>query len=179
MRNYVPPPSLPTYSVLLEGESMSPSMGLLRDDLLNVCMRHVEKICKADLGRNFIERNHMENGRVSETCPFPPQAKPSAGSEEVKCDECPLTEEEVSTSYGGLQSHSSLCSRRVTLPSCRRPAGSLCLAPGSNKPLQDHFTVEDRTDALRELSGSRGNLRRPGQKHGCSHPSTAVLKSSP
>ncbi|XP_064896328.1 tripartite motif-containing protein 29 isoform X6 [Columba livia] len=62
MRNYVPPPSLPTYSVLLEGESMSPSMGLLRDDLLNVCMRHVEKICKADLGRNFIERNHMENG---------------------------------------------------------------------------------------------------------------------
>ncbi|XP_076214601.1 tripartite motif-containing protein 29 isoform X7 [Aptenodytes patagonicus] len=62
MRNYVPPPSLPTYSVLLEGETMSPSMGLLRDDLLNVCMRHVEKICKADLGRNFIERNHMENG---------------------------------------------------------------------------------------------------------------------
>ncbi|XP_068772795.1 tripartite motif-containing protein 29 isoform X3 [Struthio camelus] len=62
MRNYVPPPSLPTYSVLLEGESMSPSMGLLRDDLLNVCMRHVEKICKADLGRNFIERNHVENG---------------------------------------------------------------------------------------------------------------------
>ncbi|XP_010721970.1 tripartite motif-containing protein 29 isoform X4 [Meleagris gallopavo] len=62
MRNYVPPPSLPTYSVLLEGESMSPSMGLLRDDLLNVCMRHVEKICKADLGRNFIERNHIENG---------------------------------------------------------------------------------------------------------------------
>lgn len=46
-------------------------MGLLRDDLLNVCMRHVEKICKADLGRNFIERNHMENGRVSEIYPFP------------------------------------------------------------------------------------------------------------
>lgn len=73
MRNYVPPPSLPTYSVLLEGESMSPSMGLLRDDLLNVCMRHVEKICKADLGRNFIERNHMENGKVSKV----PQTAPS------------------------------------------------------------------------------------------------------
>lgn len=74
MRNYVPPPSLPTYSVLLEGESMSPSMGLLRDDLLNVCMRHVEKICKADLGRNFIERNHMENGKISpKNCPpLPP-----------------------------------------------------------------------------------------------------------
>lgn len=73
MRNYVPPPSLPTYSVLLEGESMSPSMGLLRDDLLNVCMRHVEKICKADLGRNFIERNHMENGKRSKV----PQNAPS------------------------------------------------------------------------------------------------------
>ncbi|XP_074793053.1 tripartite motif-containing protein 29 [Natator depressus] len=63
MRNYIAPPSLPTYSVLLDGDTMSPSMGLLRDDLLNVCMRHVEKICKADLSRNFIERNHMENGR--------------------------------------------------------------------------------------------------------------------
>ncbi|XP_015281162.1 PREDICTED: tripartite motif-containing protein 29 isoform X2 [Gekko japonicus] len=62
MRNYTIPPSLPTYSILLEGENMSPSMGLLRDDLLNVCMRHVEKICKADLSRSFIERNHMENG---------------------------------------------------------------------------------------------------------------------
>lgn len=57
------PPSLPTYSILLEGENMSPAMGLLRDDLMNVCMRHVEKICKADLSRNFIERNHMENGK--------------------------------------------------------------------------------------------------------------------
>ncbi|XP_078235778.1 tripartite motif-containing protein 29 [Pogona vitticeps] len=62
MRSYTIPPSLPTYSILLEGENMSPAMGLLRDDLLNVCMRHVEKICKADLSRNFIERNHMENG---------------------------------------------------------------------------------------------------------------------
>ncbi|XP_006117287.1 tripartite motif-containing protein 29 isoform X2 [Pelodiscus sinensis] len=62
MRNYTAPPSLPTYSVLLEGDCMSPSMGLLRDDLLNVCMRHVEKVCKGDLSRNFIERNHMENG---------------------------------------------------------------------------------------------------------------------
>ncbi|XP_034994961.2 tripartite motif-containing protein 29 isoform X1 [Zootoca vivipara] len=62
MRSYTIPPSLPTYSILLEGENMSPSMGILRDDLLNVCMRHVEKICKADLSRNFIERNHMENG---------------------------------------------------------------------------------------------------------------------
>lgn len=63
MRSYTIPPSLPTYSILLEGENMSPSMGILRDDLLNVCMRHVEKICKADLSRNFIERNHMENGK--------------------------------------------------------------------------------------------------------------------
>ena len=75
-------------------------MGLLRDDLLNVCMRHVEKICKADLGRNFIERNHMENGRVSEICPFPPLAKPSTESEEMNCDECALTEEKASKDLG-------------------------------------------------------------------------------
>lgn len=66
MRTYTIPPSLPTYSILLEGENMSPAMGLLRDDLLNVCMRHVEKICKADLSRSFIERNHMENGRQNQ-----------------------------------------------------------------------------------------------------------------
>jgi len=71
-------------------------MGLLRDDLLNVCMRHVEKICKADLGRNFIERNHMENGRVSEISPsLPCWAKPSSESEEMKCDKCALTEEKL------------------------------------------------------------------------------------
>uniref|UniRef100_A0A803TS86 Tripartite motif-containing protein 29 n=1 Tax=Anolis carolinensis TaxID=28377 RepID=A0A803TS86_ANOCA len=45
----------PEGHILLEGENMSPSMGMFS------CMRHIEKICKADLSRNFIERNHMEN----------------------------------------------------------------------------------------------------------------------
>ncbi|XP_012865078.1 PREDICTED: tripartite motif-containing protein 29 [Dipodomys ordii] len=62
MSNYSLPPSLPTYHVLLEGEGLGQSLGNFKDDLLNVCMRHVEKMCKADLSRNFIERNHMENG---------------------------------------------------------------------------------------------------------------------
>lgn len=63
MSNYSLPPPLPTYHVLLEGEGLGQSLGNFKDDLLNVCMRHVEKMCKADLSRNFIERNHMENGR--------------------------------------------------------------------------------------------------------------------
>ncbi|XP_076780925.1 tripartite motif-containing protein 29 isoform X2 [Arvicanthis niloticus] len=62
MSNYSLPPPLPTYHVLLEGEGLGQSLGNCKDDLLNVCMRHVEKMCKADLSRNFIERNHMENG---------------------------------------------------------------------------------------------------------------------
>ncbi|XP_039769602.1 tripartite motif-containing protein 29 isoform X2 [Ornithorhynchus anatinus] len=62
MSNYSLPPSLPTYNVLLEGEGLGQALGNFKDDLLNVCMRHVEKMCKADLSRNFIERNHMENG---------------------------------------------------------------------------------------------------------------------
>lgn len=62
MSNYTLPPPLPTYHVLLEGEGLGQSLGNCKDDLLNVCMRHVEKMCKADLSRNFIERNHMENG---------------------------------------------------------------------------------------------------------------------
>ncbi|XP_004636460.1 tripartite motif-containing protein 29 [Octodon degus] len=62
MSNYSFPPPLPTYHVLLEGEGLGQSLGNFKDDLLNVCMRHVEKMCKADLSRNFIERNHMENG---------------------------------------------------------------------------------------------------------------------
>ncbi|XP_044522334.1 tripartite motif-containing protein 29 [Gracilinanus agilis] len=63
MSNYSLPPPLPTYHVLLEGDGLAQSLGNFKDDLLNVCMRHVEKMCKADLSRNFIERNHMENGR--------------------------------------------------------------------------------------------------------------------
>ncbi|XDA84211.1 hypothetical protein R6Z07M_014019 [Ovis aries] len=62
MSNYSLPPPLPTYHVLLEGEGLGQSLGNCKDDLLNVCMRHVEKMCKADLSRSFIERNHMENG---------------------------------------------------------------------------------------------------------------------
>lgn len=65
MSNYSLPPPLPTYHVLLEGEGLGQSLGNFKDDLLNVCMRHVEKMCKADLSRNFIERNHMENGGYS------------------------------------------------------------------------------------------------------------------
>ncbi|XP_059959681.1 tripartite motif-containing protein 29 [Mesoplodon densirostris] len=62
MSSYSLPPPLPTYHVLLEGEGLGQSLGNFKDDLLNVCMRHVEKMCKGDLSRNFIERNHMENG---------------------------------------------------------------------------------------------------------------------
>lgn len=63
MSSYSLPPPLPTYHVLLEGEGLAQSLGNCRDDLVNVCMRHVEKMCKADLGRSFIERSHTENGR--------------------------------------------------------------------------------------------------------------------
>ncbi|KAJ8780163.1 hypothetical protein J1605_011958 [Eschrichtius robustus] len=62
MSSYSLPPPLPTYHVLLEGEGLGQSLGNFKDDLLNVCMRHIEKMCKADLSRNFIERNHMEDG---------------------------------------------------------------------------------------------------------------------
>ncbi|XP_016063145.1 PREDICTED: tripartite motif-containing protein 29 isoform X2 [Miniopterus natalensis] len=62
MSNYSLPPPLPTYHVLLEGEGLGQSLGNFKDDLLNVCMRHVEKMCQADLSRSFIERSHVENG---------------------------------------------------------------------------------------------------------------------
>lgn len=70
MSSYSLPPPLPTYHVLLEGEGLGQALGNCKDDLLNVCMRHVEKMCKADLSRNFIERNHMENGKS------PPAGRP-------------------------------------------------------------------------------------------------------
>ncbi|XP_036116041.1 tripartite motif-containing protein 29 isoform X2 [Molossus molossus] len=62
MSSYSLPPPLPTYHVLLEGEGLGQSLGNFKDDLLNVCMRHVEKMCRADLSRSFIERSHAENG---------------------------------------------------------------------------------------------------------------------
>ncbi|XP_036286146.1 tripartite motif-containing protein 29 isoform X2 [Pipistrellus kuhlii] len=62
MSNYSLPPPLPSYRVLLEGEGLGQALGNCRDDLLNVCMRHVEKVCKADLSRSFIERSHADTG---------------------------------------------------------------------------------------------------------------------
>lgn len=83
MSSYSFPPPLPTYHVLLEGEGLGQSLGNFKDDLLNVCMRHVEKMCKADLSRNFIERSHVENGRSLVGRPrghghFSPQSIPAA-----------------------------------------------------------------------------------------------------
>lgn len=71
MSNYSLPPPLPTYHVLLEGEGLGQALGIFKDDLLNVCMRHVEKMSKADLSRSFIERNHMENGTGAPCAPAP------------------------------------------------------------------------------------------------------------
>ena len=41
MSSYSLPPPLPTYHVLLEGEGLGQALGNCKDDLLNVCMRHV------------------------------------------------------------------------------------------------------------------------------------------
>lgn len=77
MSNYSLPPPLPTYHVLLEGEGLGQSLGNFKDDLLNVCMRHVEKMCRADLSRSFIERGPMENGGSRRFPPGP--CSPRAG----------------------------------------------------------------------------------------------------
>lgn len=64
MSSYSLPPPLPTYHVLLEGEGLGQALGNCKDDLLNVCMRHVEKMCKADLSRNFIDTPSTVLGAV-------------------------------------------------------------------------------------------------------------------
>uniref|UniRef100_H0XT86 Tripartite motif-containing protein 29 n=1 Tax=Otolemur garnettii TaxID=30611 RepID=H0XT86_OTOGA len=94
MSNYSLPPPLPTYHVLLEGEGLGQSLGNFKDDLLNVCMRHVEKMCKADLSRNFIERNHMENGRFKAMA-FVPRYSDEDGGEDLShsSSSCPEEKE--------------------------------------------------------------------------------------
>ncbi|XP_069080968.1 tripartite motif-containing protein 29 isoform X2 [Pleurodeles waltl] len=61
IRNAPPIPPLPTYSVILEGEKLTQSMAGLRDDLIGVCRKHVDKVLKTDLSRNLIEKNNPDN----------------------------------------------------------------------------------------------------------------------
>ncbi|XP_053307730.1 tripartite motif-containing protein 29 isoform X2 [Spea bombifrons] len=60
IRNAPPIPPLPTYNVTLEGEKLTQSMGGLREEMLSVCRKNVEKYCKADASRYLVEKN-VEN----------------------------------------------------------------------------------------------------------------------
>ncbi|KAM8927296.1 tripartite motif-containing protein 29 isoform 2-T2 [Pelodytes ibericus] len=57
IRNAPPIPPLPTYTVTLEGERLTQSMGSIRDEMLTVCKKNVEKYCKAESNRNLVEKN--------------------------------------------------------------------------------------------------------------------------
>ncbi|XP_069470448.1 tripartite motif-containing protein 29 isoform X2 [Ambystoma mexicanum] len=61
IRNAPPIPPLPTYSVMLDGEKLTQSMACLRDDLVAVCRKHVEKVAKNELSRNLVEKNNADN----------------------------------------------------------------------------------------------------------------------
>lgn len=60
IRNAPPIPPLPTYTVTLEGEKLTQSLGVLRDETLSVCKKNVDKYTKTDGTRNLVEKN-VEN----------------------------------------------------------------------------------------------------------------------
>lgn len=60
IRNAPPIPPLPTYTVTLEAERLTQAMGALREELLGLCKRNVEKYCKMEAQKNLVERN-VEN----------------------------------------------------------------------------------------------------------------------
>lgn len=60
IRNAPPIPPLPTYTVTMEGERLTQTMGALREELLTVCKKNVEKYCKMEANKNLVERN-VEN----------------------------------------------------------------------------------------------------------------------
>uniref|UniRef100_A0A8C5PEF5 B box-type domain-containing protein n=1 Tax=Leptobrachium leishanense TaxID=445787 RepID=A0A8C5PEF5_9ANUR len=57
IRNAPPIPPLPTYIVTLEGEKLTQSMGTLREEMVAVCKKNVDKYCKTDGTRNLVEKN--------------------------------------------------------------------------------------------------------------------------
>ncbi|CAH2319478.1 tripartite motif-containing 29 isoform X2 [Pelobates cultripes] len=57
IRNAPPIPPLPTYTVTLEGERLTQSMGILREEMLSACKKNVDKYCKTESNRNLVEKN--------------------------------------------------------------------------------------------------------------------------
>ncbi|CAI9558511.1 unnamed protein product [Staurois parvus] len=60
IRNAPPIPPLPTYAVTLEGERLTQAMGAMKEELLGVCKKNVEKYCKLEANKNLVEKN-VEN----------------------------------------------------------------------------------------------------------------------
>ncbi|XP_068097092.1 tripartite motif-containing protein 29 isoform X2 [Hyperolius riggenbachi] len=60
IRNAPPIPPLPTYTVTLDGERLTQSMGNLREEMAGTCRKNVEKYCKMEANRNLVEKN-VEN----------------------------------------------------------------------------------------------------------------------
>ncbi|KAM3923381.1 tripartite motif-containing protein 29 isoform 2-T2 [Leptodactylus fuscus] len=63
IRNAPPIPPLPTYTVTLEADKLTQAMGVLREELLTVGKRNVEKYNKMEANRNLVEKN-VENRYV-------------------------------------------------------------------------------------------------------------------
>ncbi|KAG8569517.1 hypothetical protein GDO81_014444 [Engystomops pustulosus] len=60
IRNAPPIPPLPTYTVTLEAERLTQAMGALREEVLTVGKKNVEKYNKMEANRNLVEKN-VEN----------------------------------------------------------------------------------------------------------------------
>ncbi|XP_075046916.1 tripartite motif-containing protein 29 isoform X2 [Mixophyes fleayi] len=60
IRNAPPIPPLPTYTVTLEGEKLTQAMAGLREELITVSKKNVDKYSKIEASRNLVEKN-VEN----------------------------------------------------------------------------------------------------------------------
>ncbi|XP_075695032.1 tripartite motif-containing protein 29 [Rhinoderma darwinii] len=60
IRNAPPIPPLPTYTVTMEAERLTQAMGALREELLTIGKKNVDKYCKMEANRNLVEKN-VEN----------------------------------------------------------------------------------------------------------------------
>ncbi|KAG9482561.1 tripartite motif-containing protein 29 isoform X2 [Eleutherodactylus coqui] len=60
IRNAPPIPPLPTYTVTLEADRLTQAMGVLREEVLTVGRKNVDKYAKLEANRNLVEKN-VEN----------------------------------------------------------------------------------------------------------------------
>ncbi|XP_075460254.1 tripartite motif-containing protein 29 isoform X2 [Ascaphus truei] len=163
-----PIPILPTYTVTLEGERLSQAMGGLRDELLTICKRNVEKICKNEISRNLVERNGDNRSFGGENRSFGGENRSFGGENRYMMKDMAPEWSQPNDSFGRF---GSLFNMKAG--GNNRTSGFQAASPGTGRTL-----AESSPQSLNSIYGTKGGNSQVSSYQFSSTVQTAATETS-